>query len=420
MSTRRVIYWTSRLGGPLIASKDSTMRSLGQLFLAICLAVAAPAHAEWILKSNATRVEPGQPFELDLILLNDSSSAMDATLPDRLPVRVTAGTREFTAELRLAKPPSVPAEPLPPGAFRRTAYTLTLPPDVEGSVVIALTGVQASPLTLIAARAAPIGGPEVAAAKPPAPPASDPRQVDTQPVPALQTHEPMYLIFGRRHDETTAKFQLSFKYRILDERSFVADWLPPLAKLHFGYTQTSLWNLSQDSKPFEDTSYRPSFFYLEPAVWTSSDGRHNISFEGGFEHESNGQGGDQSRSINTLYIRPAWRFFLDDRHYFIVSPKIWHYLQDYETFQIERYRGYGELNLRVGRRDGLQLSTSYRKGTSTMGAVQVDLTYPIRRPFFANAGGYLMFQYFNGYGETLLNYDVKGPAQFRFGFAIVR
>jgi outer membrane phospholipase A len=70
--------------------------------------------------------------------------------------------------------------------------------------------------------------------------------------------------------------------------------------------------------------------------------------------------------------------------------------------------------------DGLKLSAYYSKGTSTMGAVQLDLSYPIRQPFFADAGGYLYFQYFNGYGESLLDYNVKGPAQYRLGLAIVR
>jgi phospholipase A1/A2 len=227
-------------------------------------------------------------------------------------------------------------------------------------------------------------------------------------------------VVGRRTGQTTAKFQLSFRYRLFDERGPIGAVVPPLAKLYFGYTQTSLWNLTQESKPFTDTAYRPSFFYFEPAVWTSPTGRHNLSVAGGFEHESNGRGEPQSRSINILYLRPAWRTFLDDKHYVFVAPKMWIYLDRDENPDIQRYRGYFDLNLRVGRVDGLQLSTNYRKGTDTFGSVQVDLSYPIRQPFFADAGGYLPFQYFNGYGESFIDYNIRGPAQYRLGFAIVR
>jgi outer membrane phospholipase A len=76
--------------------------------------------------------------------------------------------------------------------------------------------------------------------------------------------------------------------------------------------------------------------------------------------------------------------------------------------------------VRYGRRDGWLFAAILRKGNGDRGSVQLDASYPIRQPFFANAGGYLHFQYFNGYGETLLNYNERNPSQFRIGFSIVR
>jgi phospholipase A1 len=405
-----------------------TMKLCIHLLAVLALALIATAgRAEWLLKSNSARVEAGRPIELEVVVLNDTQAPMAPVFPERLSARVTAGDRAIPAELvRSGSSDSSDAPradaPLAPGAFRKMSYLLALPPDIEGPIVLALesiqagiqTSIQTSPLTLIAVRPPPIGGETIAAA---------PRTsgaVDTRPEPALQTYEPFYFVVGRRRDETTAKFQLSFRYRLFDERGPIGAVAPPLAKLYFGYTQTSLWNLTEESKPFTDTAYRPSFFYFEPAVWTSPTGRHNLALDGGFEHESNGRGEPQSRSINTLYIRPAWRMFLDANHYVVVAPKLWTYLDRDENPDIQRYRGYFDLNLRVGRVDGLQLSTHYRKGTDTFGAVQVDLSYPIRRPFFADAGGYLLFQYFNGYGESFIDYNIRGPAQYRVGFAIVR
>jgi len=61
-----------------------------------------------------------------------------------------------------------------------------------------------------------------------------------------------------------------------------------------------------------------------------------------------------------------------------------------------------------------------RKGTlSGVGSSDLQATYPLNRlsPGFA---GYLMVQYFTGYGETLLNYNQREPWSLRFGYAISR
>jgi hypothetical protein len=53
---------------------------------------------------------------------------------------------------------------------------------------------------------------------------------------------------------------LSFKYRLFDRWVGFGQDRPWLSGLYFGYTQNSLWDLSAQSKPFRDTSYRPSLF----------------------------------------------------------------------------------------------------------------------------------------------------------------
>lgn len=234
---------------------------------------------------------------------------------------------------------------------------------------------------------------------------------------ALTTNEPVYFVVGRNDGDTKARFQFGFKYRIFDADGIVVENVPWLEKFHFAYTQTSLWNLSADSSPFEDSSYRPSFFweFKRPQIGKMPD-----FLRVGYEHESNGQGGDQSRSIDTLFILPVWETSMESRS-LVVGTKFYVYTdQGRQNQDIEAYRGYADLIMRYGREDGWLMAGLWRHGTSNKNTVQLDLSYPIRKRIFARAGGYFYVQSFYGYGETLLTYNQREDLNIRFGFAIVR
>lgn len=382
------------------------------------------ASAEWLLRRASEGIVPGQPVDLDLVVINETNAPMDGNIPPRLPATLTSQSGATAVELVVVDAGKTDTQPLDPGQFRKHRLRLVLPEGIQGAVAIELTQPRAQ-LVLIAPKPATVAtASETQGMAPPSERREEPdavlRATDTTPPPALQTHEPMYFVVGRRNGLTSARYQLSFKYRLFDERSWLADFAP-VDKLYFGYTQTSLWDIGDDSSPFRDTSYRPSLFYVEPNLWSTTDGSHTIGFSAGLEHESNGRGADESRSINIAYVEPSWRKFLSDSKWYVaVAPKIWAYIDKEDNPDIDEYRGYGDLNLRLGRVDGWLFSTNLRKGTRHMGSVQVDASYPIRRPFFANAGGYIHFQYFNGYGESLLDYDEKHDSQFRVGVSIVR
>jgi len=234
----------------------------------------------------------------------------------------------------------------------------------------------------------------------------------------LGINEPMYFVVGSDGDDTTARFQFSFNYRIFDEQGPVAGWLPWLDGMRFAYTQTSLWNLSEESAPFEDTSYRPSFFWQTEA----SDSRGRLTprmVRFGYEHESNGRDEFASRSIDTMFVHATWREEVGERELLIV-PKWVYYLNKDNNRDIRDYRGYGDLMFRVGRDDGWAASTKVRMGMEGYGSVQLDLSYPLRTPVFDRTGGYFYVQFFHGYGETLLGYDQKTDLAVRIGFSIIR
>jgi outer membrane phospholipase A len=235
--------------------------------------------------------------------------------------------------------------------------------------------------------------------------------------PGLSVNEPMYFVLGGNGDDFTARFQLSFKYRLLDPDSLPVEWFPPLAGLHFGYTQTTLWDLGEDSAPFRDTSYRPSLFWQGTL---SGQGWMPTLLRTGFEHESNGKDEANSRSLNLLFAQPAWHMAFADGKSLIFAPRFHGYLDKDDNPDIQRYRGHVDWIFRYGHENGWLLTGQLRRGAADHGSAQLDLTYPLRRPLFARTGGFLHFQLFKGYGESLLDYNVEQDLQARVGISIVR
>ena len=87
---------------------------------------------------------------------------------------------------------------------------------------------------------------------------------------------------------------------------------------------------------------------------------------------------------------------------------------------IADYRGYGDLRIVTGWRGGFQLAAVGRMGNDwDKGALELDLSYPLRNITGGNLDLYLYGQFFTGYGESLLRYD-DSDTTFRLGVALVR
>jgi outer membrane phospholipase A len=235
--------------------------------------------------------------------------------------------------------------------------------------------------------------------------------------PALTTNEPMYFLVSPDTD-LSARFQLSFKYRLFERDRGFASLLPFLGGLHFGYTQTSIWDLGEPSAPFRDTSYRPSLFYDWPMV-LDKDSRHAVVWRGGLEHESNGRDGDLSRSINIAFLQMDWRYRLSDLNTIGIKPKVWGYIEKSDNPDIQDYRGFGQLETSFWHKDW-KASVLIRRGKAGKGSTQADLSYPLKGLFPRAGGGFFHMQYFDGEGDTLLEYNQSRDPQFRIGFSIVR
>jgi len=236
--------------------------------------------------------------------------------------------------------------------------------------------------------------------------------------PALSAYEPAYFVMGSNSENgKDAKFQLSFKYRFFDPKGSISQWSPALSNIYFTYTQTTVWDLGGDSSPFRDTSYKPGVFYRwlgkGTDLWPEE-------YHLGLEHESNGQGGDESRSINIGYLRPIWHWDLQNGRRLTFYPKIYNYFEKEDNEDIQEYRGYADWQMRYGREDGLIINALYRQGTGGYATGQLDFSYPLSERIFARTGAFAHLQIFSGYGETLVDYNREHDTQIRLGISLVR
>lgn len=233
-------------------------------------------------------------------------------------------------------------------------------------------------------------------------------------------YDPFYFIAGT--ESPNAKFQISFKYRLLNDRGWLAQKAPWTLGFHLAYSQTSLWDWNADSAPFFDSSYRPELLYSwdrilggGPTNW------FRLDLQGGLQHESNGKSGSDSRSLNIVYFRPRLTFGKDSGPQLTLTPRAWVYVGDLsDNPDMNDYRGFADLRAAFGWKRGLQISAFGRIGQRlSQGSVTVDATYPLMQPPNGSFSIYLHAQYFTGYGESLLGYRDRTDI-FRVGIALYR
>ncbi|MCO4860241.1 phospholipase A [Cupriavidus sp. WGlv3] len=415
-------------------------RAVAPLCLSLMLAWPLAGHAGVALLQPPRVIDGNQPLTLTLVVSADTATRR-YRIPDTLEV-TASGEMQAPVRLVLWREVSGPAVVnLRRGEHRAIRYTVTLPPVLRGLVRLDATGIDAAPV-LVTLNRLPQPG-EVAMSTPPvasqAPATVDsPESADSAPVPVtgittaaatapapadlrdsarLSFHDPMYFMVGA-HGGANAKFQFSFKYRIFEGEDPASKRL--FDNLYFSYTQFSLWDLNEDSAPFRDTNYRPSLFYYLSDTGVRNSVISRMSLATGLEHESNGRNGVESRSINTVFVKPTFYFGDQNDWHWRVAPKLYAYVEKADNPDIAHYRGFMDLGIAYGRPDSWEFSATLRKGTRKWyGSVDAQLTYPMAR-LIPGTAGYLMAGYFVGYGESLLDYNHKLPWQFRIGYALTR
>ena len=202
---------------------------------------------------------------------------------------------------------------------------------------------------------------------------------------------------GRTVQKEEVKFQISFKTKLWQ------DVLGRDVDLWAGYTQLSFWQLYNfdQSAPFRETDYEPELL-LNVRTDYRILGLRGRYVNAGFNHQSNGRSEPLSRSWNRAVASVGL-----ERGGFTVVLNGWYRIPEDESEDdnpgIERFMGYGQLNVDSvwrGHRFGLFLRNNLRS-SGNKGALQVDWSFPLIR----RLSGYV--QYFNGYGESLLDYNAS-------------
>jgi phospholipase A1 len=203
-------------------------------------------------------------------------------------------------------------------------------------------------------------------------------------------------------DNLEAQFQISLKL------PFAEGVFTEQGTLYGAFTLKAFWQVyNKDiSAPFRETNYEPEIFWITPVPWTVFGGDATLVALG-LSHQSNGRTQPYSRSWNRVYGSLIW-----ERWRYVFHLKAWWRIPEDEKDDpsdpagddnpdIEDYMGNFEFTM-VYRQANHEYSAQLRNNLDfdeNYGALQLDWTFPLSGRF----RGYL--QYFNGYGESLIDYN---------------
>ena len=194
-------------------------------------------------------------------------------------------------------------------------------------------------------------------------------------------------------DNSEVKFQFSMKFPIID------NLFDGHGSLQFAYTNLSFWQAYNKnvSSPFRETVHEPEVFLIFENDWKFM-GFKNRLIQLGVVHQSNGQSGVLSRSWNRVYAD----FIFEYGNYYL-SFKPWYRIDGSDSDDnpdIEKYMGHAEFRAAyAGDKDTLSIMLRNNFHSPNYGALEINWSFPMSRrvKWFV--------QYFNGYGESLIDYN---------------
>lgn len=207
-----------------------------------------------------------------------------------------------------------------------------------------------------------------------------------------------YFIFGTSVNHTPTKTNTDIKFQISIQQRLTRSTLPFGTYLYLFYSQKCWWNVLENSMPMVDLNFNPGIGLAKPLfVKNRYVGKVTLMAE----HESNGRDGLASRSWNKISL--AASIMIDPQ--VTVHGKVWIPIVDGQNNRdILDYSGiyqFGTEFTSRNRRFTASVVLVKRRGWKLNYNTIIELDYRI----FRRDNQFLFLQFYNGYGECMLDYN---------------
>lgn len=234
------------------------------------------------------------------------------------------------------------------------------------------------------------------------------RDFDKQPYFGL--YKDNYFVFGTAVGPKPTRENSNVKFQISVAQRLTKSTLPWGSYLYLFYSQKVFWNVLENSMPMTDLNFNPGIGLAKP-LFVKNRFIGKLFFL--IEHESNGRDGDASRSWNKISL--GANIMVDPN--IVVHGKVWIPIVDgMNNKDILDYSGIYQMGIQMfsnNRRFNASCTLIKRRGWNLNYNTIVELSYRL----WKRDNQFLFMQYYNGYGEGLLDYN-KFHSQLRVGIVI--
>ena len=229
--------------------------------------------------------------------------------------------------------------------------------------------------------------------------------------PYFSLYKDTYFVGGTVLGGTPDSYNSDVKFQISFQQRLTKSILPGHTYLYLFYTQKAIWHVFRNSLPFHDLNFNPGIGLSRHIIMKNRlVGKATLMLE----HESNGKDGTLSRSWNKIsiaaeaYISPN---FMAHAKYWIpiVDGKYNRDILDYSGIYQAGFQAISNDNKWV-----LDMTLVKRKTWKPFNFnTIIQLGYRINH----NSNQFIMLQYYNGYGEYMMDYK-QYHSRLRIGLRI--
>ena len=188
------------------------------------------------------------------------------------------------------------------------------------------------------------------------------------------------------------------KFQISIAQKLTRSVLPWHTYIFLMYTQKTFWNVFEKSLPMHDLNFNPGLGWSKPFF---NKDRYVGKLTLLLEHESNGRDSIQSRSWNRISIGGS--VLIDP--WIMVHGKVWIPIIDGQNNRdILNYCGIYQTGVEIATPDRKfiwDITFVKRKGWN----LNFNTIFEFSWRFHKKSNQYFFLQYYNGYGESLLDYN---------------